>query len=1066
MYKVNRSTGAIMWTLGGKNSSFRLGPGASFAFQHDVRVRAFGDQFLTMFDDGAGPPYVHSQSRALKLELNLKHMTADVVAQHEHSPPLLSSFEGSDEQLPDRDDFVGWGQQPYFSEYNPQGKLVFDGRFVDDNLSYRAYRFHWSGTPATPPAVATTPPGPQDDRVRELERRHRRRTPGGSSAASSATALKPIVTARKRGFETAITTGARGYVAVQALGSKNRPLGSRSAVVQVPPPPPKPKPKPKPKPHPPAAKPPPSPRPRRSPAFPLTGSYPGFIGILTRIPAACAGGSDPRPSPFIGTPCHSCSWTGSLVALAYYLAFRLRFTDGLGGANDRYGDLLTHTLPWVVAVSLVTLALFGQYQRLWTFVGQRDYEAVVKGLVVATLVIVGGIAFLHPVTTTVAFQTTPVNLPGSVIALFFLLALALLIGARFLVHIVVEGRVHSFRVAKGARDVLIIGGGQGGRLVVRELVRNPQLRLRPVGFVDDDPRMQGIKDEHGLKVLGTTASEDLARILDEVEPDEVVIAIPSAPGTLRARVVTACRERGIQVRTTPTVFELLQDGSGQLNVMRQLREVRVEDMLGREPVRMEIERVGAYLSGQVVMVTGAGGSIGAELCRQISRVAPRSLVLVDHAEDNLFEILRELEEDRHVRTAVPVLADCREEERMREVLTEHRPSVVFHAAAYKHVTMMEVNPVEAIRNNALATRVVARIAAEAQVANFVLVSTDKAVKPATVMGASKALAEWAVEAAALRYPGTKYATVRFGNVLGSSGSVVPIFRRQIAAGGPVTVTDPRMKRYFMTIPEAVQLIIRAGSLSEGSGEVFVLEMGEPIAIIDLAETMIRLSGLEPERDIAIEIVGARPGEKLHEDLFNPYERLQPTPAQKILRAAREPLDPAVGRADLRRDQPARARGRRRRAGAARGQAVELSLRRPRGARDRERRAGRPASPTPASPDSPRRLPARNMETIPFAVSVHHFISSVGADAGFAAFIAVALLVLLYFSQARETSNLRRRADEAGQRVQELEDQLYALSEQVAALPAEISVRAASPRAAAAYGAARRAGARRRRRRRR
>ncbi|HYB26820.1 MAG TPA: nucleoside-diphosphate sugar epimerase/dehydratase [Solirubrobacteraceae bacterium] len=582
---------------------------------------------------------------------------------------------------------------------------------------------------------------------------------------------------------------------------------------------------------------------------------------------------------------------GILVALAYYLAFRLRFEDGLGGANDRYGDLLTHTIYWVVPVALVTLALFGQYQRLWTFVGQRDYEAVVKGLVLATLVIVGAIAFLHPVTTTAAFQATPVNLPGSVIALFFLLALALLIGARFLVHLVVEGRVRSFRAAKGARDALIVGGGDGGRLVVRELIRNPQLRLRPVGFVDDDPRKLGIKDEHGLKVLGTTESEDLARVLDEVEPDEVVIAIPSAPGTLRGRVVAACRERGIPVRTTPTVFELLRDSTGHLNVTRQLRQVRVEDILGREPVRMEIERVGAYMSGQIVMVTGAGGSIGSELCRQIARVAPRSLILVDHAEDNLFEIVRELEEDRHVRTAVPVLADCREEERMREVLTEHRPSIVFHAAAYKHVTMMEVNPVEAIRNNALATRVVARIAAETQVGMFVLVSTDKAVKPATVMGASKALAEWAVEAAALRYPGTKYATVRFGNVLGSSGSVVPIFRRQIAAGGPVTVTDPRMKRYFMTIPEAVQLIIRAGSLSERSGEVFVLEMGEPVGILELARTMIHLSGLEPERDIAIEVVGARPGEKMHEELFNPYERLQPTPAQKILRAAREPLDP-------------------------------------------------------------------------------------------------------------------------------------------------------------------------------
>ena len=591
---------------------------------------------------------------------------------------------------------------------------------------------------------------------------------------------------------------------------------------------------------------------------------------------------------------------GVLVALAYFLAFRLRFDDGFGGANHRYSELLQDTILWVVPVTLVALSAFGVYQRLWSFVGQRDYEAVVKGVVVATLLIVGGIALLHPVQTapqivfknnTFHLQATAVTLPGSVIALFFLLTLALLVSARFLVHLVVEGRVRTFRVAKGARDVLIVGGGSGGRLVARELIRNPELRLRPIGFVDDDPRKQRVKDEYGLRVLGTTASAELQRILDEIEPDEVVIAIPSAPGTLRARVVTACRERGIPVRTTPTVFELLQDGTGDLQVTPQLREVRVEDMLGREPVRMEVERVGAYLAGQTVLVTGAGGSIGRELCRQIARVAPRRLVLVDHAEDNMFEIVRELEEDRHVRTAVPVLADCKEEERMREVFAEHRPAFVFHAAAYKHVSMMEQNPVEAIRNNALATRLVANIAGETQVRTFVLVSTDKAVSPATVMGASKALSEWTVEAAAARYPGTIYSTVRFGNVLGSSGSVVPIFRRQIATGGPVTVTDPRMSRYFMTIPEAVQLIIRSGSLGEGSGEVFVLEMGDPIKIIDLAQTMIRLSGLEPERDIAIEIVGPRPGEKFHEDLFNPYERMQPTAAQKIVRAERESLDP-------------------------------------------------------------------------------------------------------------------------------------------------------------------------------
>ncbi len=588
---------------------------------------------------------------------------------------------------------------------------------------------------------------------------------------------------------------------------------------------------------------------------------------------------------------------GLLVALAYYLAFQLRFD---GHVLTRYDDLFDSTLPWVIPVSLIIFSAFGLYQRLWTFIGQRDYEAVVKGVIVATLVIVGAIALLHPVQTpprivrhhdTFTIASTAVTLPASVIALFFLLTLTLMLGVRFIVHLVVEGRVRSFRASRDARDVLIVGGGDGGRLVARELARNPQLRLRPVGFVDDDPRKQGMKDEYGLKVLGTTSSEDLDRVLDEVEPDEVVIAVPSAPGTLRARVVTACRERGIPVRTTPTVFELLRDGQGQLKVTRQLREVRVEDILGREPVRMELERVGAYLSGAVVLVTGAGGSIGAELCRQIARVGPRRLVLVDHAEDNLFEIMRELEEERHVRTATPVLADCKEEERMREVLSEYRPAVIFHAAAYKHVSMMELNPVEAVRNNAIATRLVAKIAGELGVGTFVLVSTDKAVSPATVMGASKALAEWAVEAAAAKHPGTTYATVRFGNVLASSGSVVPIFRRQIAAGGPVTVTDERMRRYFMTIPEAVQLIIRAGSLSEGSGEVFVLEMGEPVKIIDLAETMIRLSGLEPGRDIAIEIVGARPGEKFHEDLFNPYERMQPTPAQKILRAEHEPLDP-------------------------------------------------------------------------------------------------------------------------------------------------------------------------------
>jgi FlaA1/EpsC-like NDP-sugar epimerase len=401
--------------------------------------------------------------------------------------------------------------------------------------------------------------------------------------------------------------------------------------------------------------------------------------------------------------------------------------------------------------------------------------------------------------------------------------------------------------------------------------------------VDDDPRKQGMRIA-GLKVLGST--DELAKVLDDAEPEEVIIAIPSAPGILRQRVVTACRERDIPVRTLPTTFELL---SGGVNLMRQVREVRVEDVLGREPIRVEIDRVGSYLGGQVVLVTGAGGSIGAELCRQIARVRPKQLVLVENAENSLFEIRRELEEDRHFTRTSAVLADCKDATRMRELFLEHRPSVVFHAAAYKHVPLMEENPVEAVRNNAVATRIVAAAAGEAGVERFVLVSTDKAVTPATVMGASKALAEWAVESAQGRYRQTRYASVRFGNVLGSSGSVVPIFRKQIAAGGPVTVTDERMTRYFMTIPEAVQLIIRSGELTTG-GELFVLEMGDPVKIVDLARKMIGLAGYEPDVDIAIDLVGRRPGEKLHEELFNPGERPQPTPAEKIVSAVRPPLD--------------------------------------------------------------------------------------------------------------------------------------------------------------------------------
>jgi FlaA1/EpsC-like NDP-sugar epimerase len=589
---------------------------------------------------------------------------------------------------------------------------------------------------------------------------------------------------------------------------------------------------------------------------------------------------------------------GALVAFAYYLAFQLRFTTKL---PTHYSDLRSDTIWWVLAGSLPILVLSRVYERRWRYASQRDYEAVVLAVVLIVLLTVVAVEILRPVHQYIETGHPPghaaavaVVLPNTVIVLFGLLSLVFLVGIRALARTVYERRpLAAFRsLGRNQRTVLIAGAGEGGRMVAREIMRNRDLGLTPVGFLDDDPDKRRLRIE-GLRVRGNT-QEELPRILDEAEPDEVIIAIPSAPGSTRARIVRECRARSIPVRTLPTVFELLQT-RGALS--RQMREVRVEDVLGREPVHMELERVGAYLAGETVLVTGAGGSIGSELCRQIARVEPHRIVLLDHAEDNLFAIQRELEDERHVPSSMlaAVLADCKEEERMREVFAEHRPTIVFHAAAYKHVGLMEANPVEAVRNNAIGTKVVAHIAGEAGVKRFVLVSTDKAVAPATVMGASKALAEFALEAADARWPETRFNAVRFGNVLGSSGSVVPIFRRQIERGGPVTVTDERMTRYFMTIPEAVQLIIRSGWLASShamhrrGAAVFVLDMGEPVRIVELARAMIDLSGLDPDRDIDIEIVGRRPGEKLDEELFNSYERPLATEAEKILLAEREPL---------------------------------------------------------------------------------------------------------------------------------------------------------------------------------
>jgi FlaA1/EpsC-like NDP-sugar epimerase len=478
--------------------------------------------------------------------------------------------------------------------------------------------------------------------------------------------------------------------------------------------------------------------------------------------------------------------------------------------------------------------------------------------------------------------------PRGVLVFDLVLTLTFIGGARFAVRSVIERPPRTELVSTG-REVLICGAGDAGNTLLREMKRNRELGYTPVGLIDDDPRKRRLRVQ-GTRVRGTRA--DLPRVLREVHVDEVIIAMPSAPGRVRQEIVEVCRQAGVPCTTLPGLPELI---TGDVTVS-QLREVRVEDVLGRPPVQIDFARVARYLNGRSVLVTGAGGSIGRELCRQVAAIGARRLVMVDHAENNLFEVDMALRERGHSGLLVPVIADCKDEVAMERVFASERPEIVFHAAAYKHVPMMELNPLQAIANNAIGTDVLASLAERYAVDRFCLISTDKAVEPKTVMGASKALAERVVEerGAASR---TRFAAVRFGNVLGSSGSVLPIFQRQIEEGGPVTVTHAEMTRFFMTIPEAVQLVIEATGIAEG-GDIFVLDMGEPVRIMDLAERMIELSGHEPGRDIAIEVVGIRPGEKLHEELFNVDEEVTPTRYGKIMRATRPALDPDALRRGL------------------------------------------------------------------------------------------------------------------------------------------------------------------------
>jgi FlaA1/EpsC-like NDP-sugar epimerase len=573
----------------------------------------------------------------------------------------------------------------------------------------------------------------------------------------------------------------------------------------------------------------------------------------------------------------------AIVAAAWWLAFQLRFDHG---PNLIYSRLFDRTILLVVGIKLIVFIAFGFYNRWWRYVSIRDMWATARGVVVACLVADLTVYLFQPVGA--------LRLPRSIAAIDLLLTLALIMGSRLLARTAMERPGLTMPVARG-KEVIVVGAGDAGRLIVQEMQRSRMLNYTPIGFVDDDRRKRHTRIM-GVRVLGTI--DELPRILREHRPDEVLIAMPTVSGAVRRRIVETAQQQRIVVKTLPGLYELI---SGDLNLAGQIRPVQVEDVLGREQVEVDFHEVAAYLEGHTVLVTGAGGSIGSELCRQIARVRPSRLILVDNAEGPLFEIERELVAERNFTAALPKLIDVKDRKAMRrEVFEKYQPTVVFHAAAYKHVAMLETHPLESVRNNIVGTRILVELAAEFGVERFVFISTDKAVNPKTVMGQSKALCEWIVESFGHRRDvATRFVAVRFGNVLNSSGSVIPIFRKQIEKGGPVTVTHPEMTRYFMTIPEAVSLVVQAGAIG-GRGQVFVLDMGEPVRIVDLAQNMIRLSGKQPRlpgdtetgsRDIRIAFVGSRPGEKIHEELWSGDDSVGETSHPKIMRLSRPPVDP-------------------------------------------------------------------------------------------------------------------------------------------------------------------------------
>ncbi len=551
-------------------------------------------------------------------------------------------------------------------------------------------------------------------------------------------------------------------------------------------------------------------------------------------------------------------WT--LWTLAAPAAFVLRLELGI---LTHDGAVFIYTLLGAI-VKAVVIRFFALHRQSWRAAGVRDLYVLLRAAAVVTLILLAAAFLLGPT----------VRIPRSIPLLDGLLGVAALSAIRLGLRYLHE-RAKTLAIGENARRVLVVGAGEAGTLIVREMQRHPEAGLKPVAFLDDD----GSKRQTlvlGLPVLG--GLEDLPRVVARVRPHEILIAMPSAPGAIVRRVVTLAREAKVPYRIIPGVHEIL---SGKVSISH-IREVDLEDLLRREVIRLNLRQIAAYLRNRVVLVTGAAGSIGAEIARQVARFHPQSVILLDRDESNLYLVERDLHREYVDLQFHTVVADVQRKSKLEHVFSHYRPQVVFHAAAHKQVPMMEANPDEAVLNNVLGTRNVLEVAIQYGVERFVNISTDKAVNPVSVMGASKRVAEYLVEQAAAQRANTGqcFVSVRFGNVLGSRGSVVPIFREQIRRGGPVTVTHPEMTRYFMSIPEAVQLVLQAAGLGQ-NGAVYVLDMGEPVRIVDLARDLITLCGLEPDVDIPIEFTGLRRGEKLHEEVLTTEESTIATRHEKI-----------------------------------------------------------------------------------------------------------------------------------------------------------------------------------------